>query len=80
MKNSRILRKAALGDAPNVKQEYACEWLSNGFGVPSPALVAVYRLFPPKRSVGGTAFGGLTESEARLALLFVAAAEEAEGR
>jgi hypothetical protein len=83
MKNSTILRRAALGPAPSqpilVKppsHELALLWLGGWGG----AFNAVRHLFPPRRSVGGRCFGGMSEQEARLALLLVAASEEWEGR
>lgn len=48
--------------------------------VDGPAYLAIRHLFPPGRSVGSLCFGGMTEQEARLALLLVAASEEWEGR
>lgn len=76
MKNSTILRRAALGPAPNVHQERAASWLPYGL-----ALLAVYALYPSRRRhSAGFAFRSMSEPEIRLSLLFVAAAEEAEGR
>lgn len=82
-RNSAILRRAALGPAPvgyttdppySPREQNASSWVEGA------ALVAVLQLFPIAKSVGHRAFGGMTEQEARLALLFVAAAEQAEGR